>query len=81
MRFKEMRDIIDFKEETKKLPDMSGVYIMKDAHGEIIYIGKAKNLKNRVSSYFMSDSRHTEKVKKMVSNISKFDYIVTDSEF
>ena len=81
MRFKEMREIIDFKEETKKLPDMSGVYIMKDAHGEIIYIGKAKNLKNRVSSYFMSDSRHTEKVKKMVSNISKFDYIVTDSEF
>lgn len=81
MRFKEMRNIINFKEEVKKLPDMPGVYIMKDAQGEIIYIGKAKNLKNRVSSYFMNDSGHTEKVKKMVSNISKFDYIMTDSEF
>lgn len=81
MRFKEMRNIIDFKKEVKKLPDMPGVYIMKDAQGEIIYIGKAKNLKNRVSSYFMNDSGHTEKVKKMVSNISKFDYIMTDSEF
>lgn len=81
MRFKEMRNIINFKEEVKKLPDMPGVYIMKDAQGEIIYIGKAKNLKNRVSSYFMNDSGHTEKVKKMVANISKFDYIMTDSEF
>lgn len=81
MRFKEMRNVINFKEEVKKLPDMPGVYIMKDAQGEIIYIGKAKNLKNRVSSYFMNDSGHTEKVKKMVSNISKFDYIMTDSEF
>ncbi|MDO4199993.1 MAG: excinuclease ABC subunit UvrC [Clostridia bacterium] len=81
MRFKEMRNMINFKEEVKKLPDVPGVYIMKDEHGEIIYIGKAKNLKNRVSSYFMNDSGHTEKVKKMVSNISAFDYIMTDSEF
>ncbi len=81
MRFKEMTNTLNFKEEVKKLPDMPGVYIMKDTQGEIIYIGKAKNLKNRVSSYFMNDSGHTEKVKKMVSNISKFDYIMTDSEF
>ena len=81
MRFKKMRKIENFKEEVKKLPDMPGVYIMKDASGEIIYIGKAKNLKNRVSSYFVNDSGHSEKVRKMVSNIAKFDYIMTDSEF
>ena len=81
MRFKEMNKILDFKDQVKKLPNTPGVYIMKDNMGEIIYIGKAKNLKNRVSSYFMNDSGHSDKVKKMVSNIAKFDYIMTDSEF
>lgn len=81
MRFKNMRKIENFKEEVKKLPDAPGVYIMKDLSGEVIYIGKAKNLKNRVSSYFVNDARHSEKVRKMVSNITKFDYIMTDSEF
>ena len=81
MRLKNLIEVISLKERSKKLPDVPGVYIMKNKQGEIIYIGKAKNLKNRVSSYFISDSDHSEKVKKMVQNVYKFDYIVTDSEF
>ena len=76
-----MDNILKFKQQVKKLPLNPGIYIMKDYSGKIIYIGKAKNLKNRVSSYFMNDSGHSNKVKKMVSNIAHFDYIVTDSEF
>ena len=60
---------------------MPGVYIMKNADGEIIYIGKAKALKNRVSQYFGSQNRHPVKVRKMVENVDRFDYIVTGSEF
>lgn len=60
---------------------MPGVYIMKNANGEIIYIGKAKALKNRVSQYFGSQNRHPIKVRKMVENVDRFDYIVTGSEF
>lgn len=76
-----MSENLSLKEQAKKLPHNPGVYIMKNCDDEIIYIGKAKNLKNRVSSYFLSDSNHTEKVKKMVENISHFEYIITDSEF
>ena len=57
-----------------------GVYIMKNADDDIIYVGKAKNLKNRVSQYFAANSQHTPKVLKMVSNIDHFEYIVTRSE-
>ena len=57
-----------------------GVYIMKNSDDEIIYVGKAKNLKNRVSQYFVTNSNHTPKVLKMVSNIDHFEYIVTSSE-
>lgn len=57
-----------------------GVYIMKNADDDIIYVGKAKNLKNRVSQYFVSNSQHSPKVLRMVSNIDHFEYIVTDSE-
>jgi len=63
------------------LPQNPGVYIMKNKQGTIIYIGKAKSLKNRVSQYFGSQNRHTVKVLKMVSNVYDFDYIITDSEF
>ncbi len=63
------------------LPLLPGVYIMKDAQNAIIYIGKAKALKNRVSQYFGSDTNHPEKVRRMVSHVTIFDYIVTDSEF
>ena len=63
------------------LPKTPGVYLMKDKKNEIIYVGKAKALKNRVSSYFGSQNNHTPKVKKMVENVNDFDYILTDSEF
>lgn len=63
------------------LPINPGVYIMKDSHGKIIYIGKAKVLKDRVSQYFGSQKNHEEKVRKMVENVSDFEYILTDSEF
>lgn len=63
------------------LPLQPGVYIMKNAQGEIIYIGKAKKLKNRVSQYFGSQNNHSEKVRRMVDNVDDFEYIITDSEF
>lgn len=64
-----------------KLPLTPGVYIMKNKSGKIIYIGKAKKLKNRVSQYFGSQNGHSTKVRKMVENVDDFDYILTDSEF
>ncbi len=69
------------RQRTHLLPQEPGVYLMKDGKGEIIYIGKAKSLKNRVSSYFRSVERHQAKVYHMVENVRDFDYIVTDSEF
>ncbi len=69
------------KEKVKKLPEDPGVYLMKNSHKEIIYVGKAKNLKNRVSSYFRAIDSHLPKVYKMVMNVVDFDYIVTNSEF
>nr|WP_281395959.1 excinuclease ABC subunit UvrC [Clostridium aciditolerans] len=62
------------------MPDKPGVYLMKNSLGEIIYVGKAKVLKNRVRQYFQSSKNHSEKVKAMVKNIAEFEYIVTDSE-
>lgn len=69
------------RKKAMSLPLLPGVYIMKNADGEIIYIGKAKALKNRVSQYFGSQNRHPVKVRKMVENVDCFDYIVTGSEF
>lgn len=69
------------RKKAMSLPLLPGVYIMKNADGEIIYIGKAKALKNRVSQYFGSQNRHPVKVRKMVENVDRFDYIVTGSEF
>lgn len=69
-------------EKARSLTDRPGVYLMKNTKGEIIYIGKAKNLKNRVSQYFQPNNpSHTEKVRRMVDNVNDFDYIVVDSEF
>ena len=68
------------KSKAKNLPQLPGVYIMKNKNGEIIYIGKAKVLCNRVSSYFTAVESHTPKVYKMVSNAYDFDVIVTKSE-
>ena len=69
------------REKSMKLPLTPGVYIMKNKQGKIIYIGKAKKLKNRVSQYFGSQNKHPVKVRKMVENVDDFDYILTDSEF
>lgn len=72
--------MFDLEYHLKMLPDKPGVYLMKNSLGEVIYVGKAKNLKNRVRQYFQSSKNHTEKVKAMVKNIEEFEYIVTDSE-
>ena len=68
------------RDKTSKLSHLPGCYIMKNKGGTIIYIGKAKNLHNRVSSYFR-DSEHLTKVAKMVSNVYDYDFIVTGSEY
>lgn len=72
--------MFDIHEELKKLPDKPGVYIMKDKNGTVIYVGKAKVLKNRVRQYFQSSAAHTPKVEAMVAKIKEFEYIVTDTE-
>ena len=72
--------MFDFEYHIKNLPDKPGVYLMKNFLGEVIYVGKAKVLKNRVKSYFQKSKNHSEKVKVMVKNIAEFEYIVTDSE-
>ena len=69
------------REKTAKLTASPGVYIMRKKDSSIIYIGKAKNLHNRVSSYFRENPDHTLKVAAMVSNVYDYDFIVTDSEF
>ncbi len=71
----------ELREKAMKLPLTPGVYIMKNKKDEIIYIGKAKALKNRVSQYFGSQKSHTEKVRQMVCNVDHFDYILCSSEF
>ena len=72
--------MFDFEYHLKNLPDKPGVYLMKNSLGEVIYVGKAKILKNRVKSYFQNSKNHSEKVRVMVRNIAEFEYIVTDSE-
>ena len=68
------------QEKLKTLPDSPGVYIMKNSVGKIIYVGKAKVLKNRVRQYFQSNKNHGAKVKAMVAKIADFETIVTASE-
>ncbi|MCH5198086.1 MAG: excinuclease ABC subunit UvrC [Oscillospiraceae bacterium] len=76
-----MTKIEELRKKAMALPEQPGVYIMKNAKSEIIYIGKAKVLKNRVSQYFGSQNNHTLKVRKMVSNVFDFDYVIVGSEF
>ena len=75
MTFEELRD------KAHALPLKPGVYIMQNAASEVIYVGKAKALKNRVSQYFQDQSRHNEKTRAMVGQIDHFDVIVVQSEF
>lgn len=70
----------NFEEELKKLPNKPGVYIMHDKQDAILYVGKAVNLKNRVRSYFRENIGRGPQIDKMVSLITRFEYIVTDSE-
>ncbi len=72
--------MFDIREELKKLPDKPGVYIMKDENEHIIYVGKAKILKNRVRQYFQDSANHSPKVISMVRRIKSFEYIVTGTE-
>lgn len=71
----------ELRQKAMALPLSPGVYIMKNKNRDIIYIGKAKALKNRVSQYFGSQNNHAEKVRRMVDNVHDFEYIITDSEF
>ncbi|WP_218939076.1 GIY-YIG nuclease family protein [Lysinibacillus antri] len=73
--------MIDLKEKVKKFPSTPGVYLMKDASGHIIYVGKSKNLKSRVSSYLINSKSHSPKVVKLVKQIRDIEYRVTDTEF
>lgn len=73
--------IKELRKKAMALPLQPGVYLMKNKDKEIIYVGKAKALKNRVSSYFASQTNMQTKVRKMVSHVDDFDYIITDSEF
>ena len=72
--------MFNIREELQNLPEQPGVYLMNDKNDTIIYVGKAKILKNRVRQYFQNSANHTPKVRAMVSNIEYFEYIVTDTE-
>ena len=72
--------MFNIEEELKILPDKPGVYMMFNSNDEIIYVGKAKNLRKRIKQYFMSGNNKTEKVIEMVKHIKKFEYIIVDNE-
>ena len=72
--------MFDIKENLKNLPDTPGVYLHKDRLGNIIYVGKAVSLRNRVRQYFQSTKNMAPKVRSMVSQIAEFEYITAGSE-
>lgn len=80
MRYMDEKTLEHIKEKVKSLPYKPGVYIMLDKDGGVIYVGKAKQLKNRVSQYFQDSQNHTQKTRSMVSQVKDFDFIVADSE-
>ena len=73
-------DMFDIKENLKKLPDCPGVYLHKDRLGQVIYVGKAVSLRNRVRQYFQSSAKTNPKVRALVSNIAEFEYITCSTE-
>lgn len=76
----EFKNMFDIQENLKKLPDKPGVYLHKDKLGQVIYVGKAVSLKNRVRQYFQSSRNMDPKVRAMVSHIEEFEYITTNTE-
>ena len=72
--------MFNIDEELKKLPEKPGIYIMHGENDEIIYVGKAKILKRRVKQYFQNSKKHSQKIEYMVTHITRFEYIVTDTE-
>ena len=68
------------RDKANSLPRSPGVYVMKDSEGNIIYVGKSKALKNRVSSYFSGIGNHTPKTARLVSHVKDFDYYVCKTE-
>ena len=72
--------MFDIKENLKKLPDCPGVYLHKDRLGQVIYVGKAVSLRNRVRQYFQSAAKTNPKVRALVSNIAEFEYITCSTE-
>ncbi len=71
----------ELREKANELPLLPGVYLMMDRTGTVIYVGKARKLKNRVSQYFQDSAAHTEKTRRMVSQIDRFDTVIVSSEF
>ena len=71
----------ELREKANDLPLAPGVYLMMDKTGRVIYVGKAKKLKNRVSQYFQDSASHTAKTRNMVSQVDRFDTIFVTSEF
>ena len=71
----------ELREKANDLPLTPGVYLMMDKTGKVIYVGKAKKLKNRVSQYFQDSAAHTVKTRQMVSQVDRFDTIFVSSEF
>jgi excinuclease ABC subunit C len=72
---------MNLREKLQALPSTPGVYLMKDSQGHIIYVGKSKNLKNRVRSYFQNSKAHSPKVKQLVQHLKDFELLLTDTEF
>ena len=71
----------ELRAKANDLPLLPGVYLMMDKTGQVIYVGKAKKLKNRVSQYFQDTASHNEKTKMMVAHVDRFDTIIVRSEF
>ncbi len=80
-KFFVLSNLVKLKNKALSLTTKPGVYLMKNYKNKVIYIGKAKNLKNRVCSYFRNLNCHSERILKLVDNVYDFDFIVTDSEF
>ncbi|MDT2837439.1 GIY-YIG nuclease family protein [Enterococcus durans] len=68
------------KEKVKQLPLLPGVYLMKNKEGSVIYVGKAKKLKERISTYFHKNQQHSKKVRRLIHHIDDFDFVVVDTE-